>query len=143
MTCPLSRAAAALALLGGGALLGGWLAGAPAAVFAKEGDGRLANMEVIVHSKSNEPLVFVFDPESRRLLMYTTVQGTGGVPELRIVAARNTAYDARIEEYRNKNENGMSVKELKEAFESEERKEKEAARKKAEEDAKRAKKENG
>lgn len=143
----LPRAAGALALLALGALAGRTMFDLPRPAHAEDRPSdRRASMEVLMYTKNNEALVFVYDEASHRLLMYTTAQGSGGAtgaaqPDLKLAAVRNTAYDARIEEYRNKNENGMSVKELKEAFEEQESKEREAARKKAEDEAKKARKE--
>jgi hypothetical protein len=136
-------AIAAFTLLAVGALAGQALGPRAASVFAENRPGdRKAFMEVINYSKTNEPAVFVYDEETRRLLMYmTTSDGKG--PELKLIAARNTAYDLRIEEYKNANEKGMSVGELKRAFAEEDAKERAATQKKAEEEAKKKKKENG
>lgn len=125
------------ALLAAGALASRLLFGAyPTASADGSAPGpRASFMQVVNSQKTNEPLVFVYDEESKRLLMYTTIAGK----ELELAAARNTVYDARIQEYKNSNEKGMSVKELKKAFEEEDAKEREAAQKKADEEAKKEK----
>jgi hypothetical protein len=80
---------------------------------------------VVNSSKSGEALVFIYDPDNRRLLMYTTVGGN----QLKLSAVRNTYYDAKLHEYNNADEKGTSVRELKKAVEDEEKKEKEKEKK--------------
>ena len=120
----------ALALLAAGALAGSTLGGGGSVQADATGEQRNSNMEVVVSPKTNEPMVFIFDEESKRLLVYTTVNGR----ELSLAAVRNTSFDTRIVEYRNQSENGMSVRDLKKAFDEEDA----AARRKAEEEAKKA-----
>lgn len=122
------------ALLAAGALLGSAIAQPSRPTQADErGEGRRTAMEVVFTTKTNEALAFVFDEDSKRLLMYTTVGGR----ELQLAAVRNTIYDARIVEYQNVNAPGMSVRDLKKTFDEEDAQ----AKKKAEEEAKKKEKE--
>lgn len=116
MSSPFARGVAALALVAGGALAGRLaVAPVPAVAAADQPAPRSALLEVVSSPKTNEPIAFLYDVEARRLTVYTTVGGG----ELKILAVRDTQYDARIVEYRNQNERGMSVPELKKKFEDE------------------------
>ncbi len=107
-----ARGAAALALVASGTVVGRLVAPASVSAAADQPPPRGALLEVVSSPKTNEPIAFLYDADTRRLIVYTTVAGG----ELRILAVRDTEYDARIVEYHNQNEKGMSVAELKKRF---------------------------
>ena len=72
----------------------------------------------MINGKSSDTLIFVYDPDTKRLLMYAT-----GGNKLKLVSVRNTAYDAKIHELNNDDEKGTSVKEIREAVEKEDQRE--------------------
>jgi hypothetical protein len=114
----LLKVAAAVALVGCGAIAARLLEDRPPAARADAvpaGSGSF--MQVVNSQKTNEPLVFLYDEASRRLMVYTLVNGGNG-PDLKVAAIRNTEFDAKVQEYRNTNEKGMSVRELQKAFEA-------------------------
>ena len=122
------------------------LAGALAATVLQSGsipfvsaEGRpseAAIMQVATIQRTNDTGVFIYDVESKRLMVYTLVEKN----ELKPTAIRNTTWDAKLHEYRNKSDDNMDVRSLKKALEEQDKKDADAAKKEAEQKKKDEKK---
>ncbi|HVY61294.1 MAG TPA: hypothetical protein VHF22_06550 [Planctomycetota bacterium] len=89
-------------------------------------------MQVINNAKSNDTMVFVYDDESKRLLVYIADRENG----VRLSAIRNTTFDAKVNEYPKHPDDKVSYSAVKKAVEEEE---KQQEKQRAEDEAKKSK----